>query len=71
MNRCSSLLSVGVLALWLAPWAAAIEITRTLDPSIDTVGQQILTVQTYTSGTTTVLDLGIYDTGAAVVSFAA
>lgn len=71
MNRCSSLLSVGVLALWLAPWAAAIEITRTLDPSIDTVGQQILTVQTYTSGTTVVFDLGIYDTGAAVVSFAA
>ena len=71
MSRCSSLFSAGVLALWLAPWAAAIEITRTLDPSIDTVGQQILTVQTYTSGTTTVLDLGIYDTGAAVVSFAA
>jgi hypothetical protein len=35
------------------------------------VGQQILTVQTYTSGTTAVLDLGIYDTGAAVISFAA
>ena len=33
------------------------------------MGQQILTVQTYTSGTTAVLDLGIYDTGAAVISF--
>lgn len=71
MSRCSSFLCAGVVAMGLAPWASAIEITRTLDPSIDTVGQQILTVQTYTSGTTTVLDLGIYDTGAAVVSFAA
>ncbi len=71
MSRSSSVVAAGVLMLGLAPWAAAIEITRTLDPSIDTVGQQILTVQTYTSGTTTVLDLGIYDTGAAVVSFAA
>jgi hypothetical protein len=71
MSRCPSFFSAGFVAMWLAPWAAAIEITRTLDPSIDTVGQQILTVQTYTSGTTTVFDLGIYDTGAAVVSFAA
>jgi hypothetical protein len=71
MSRSSSLLCAGVAAAWLASVAAAIEITRTLDPSIDTVGQQILTVQTYTSGTTAVLDLGIYDTGAAVISFAA
>ena len=71
MRRSSSLLCAGVAAAWLAPCATAIEITRTLDPSIDTVGQQILTVQTYTSGTTAVLDLGIYDTGAAVISFAA
>lgn len=56
---------------WLAPFVHAIEITRTLDPSIDTIGQQILAVQTYTSGTTTVLDLAIYDTGASVISFAA
>ena len=71
MSRSSSLLCASVAAAWLAPFATAIEITRTLDPSIDTVGQQILTVQTYTSGTTAVLDLGIYDTGAAVISFAA
>lgn len=58
-------------AIGLSSAAAAIEITRTLDPSADTIGQQILTVQTYTSGTTTVIDLGIYDTGAAVISFAA
>jgi hypothetical protein len=71
MSRSLSLLYASVAAAWLAPLATAIEITRTLDPSIDTVGQQILTVQTYTSGTTAVLDLGIYDTGAAVISFAA
>jgi hypothetical protein len=71
MSRSSSLLYASFAAAWLAPLATAIEITRTLDPSIDTVGQQILTVQTYTSGTTAVLDLGIYDTGAAVISFAA
>lgn len=71
MSRSSSFLYGSVAAAWLAPLAMAIEITRTLEPSIDTVGQQILTVQTYTSGTTAVLDLGIYDTGAAVVSFAA
>lgn len=66
-----SLVAAVALAAWLAPLAHAIEINRTLDPSIDTIGQQILTVQTYTSGTTTVLDLGIYDTGASVISFAA
>lgn len=60
-----------VLAAGLVSSASAIEITRTLDPSIDTIGQQILTVQTYTNGTTTVVDLGIYDTGASVISFAA
>lgn len=59
------------LAAGLAPVVDAVEITRTLDPSIDNVGQQILTVQAYTSGTTTVIDLGIYDTGASVISFAA
>jgi len=66
-----SLVAAIGFATWLAPLAHAIEITRTLDPSIDTIGQQILAVQTYTSGTTTVLDLAIYDTGASVISFAA
>jgi len=66
-----SLVAAIALAAWLAPLAHAIEITRTLDPSVDTIGQQILAVQTYTSGTTTVLDLAIYDTGASVISFAA
>lgn len=66
-----NLVAAAACAAWLAPFVHAIEITRTLDPSIDTIGQQILAVQTYTSGTTTVLDLAIYDTGASVISFAA
>ncbi len=67
-------LAGGMLAIFVAvasSSAAAIEVDVTLDPALDAIGQQIITVQAYTpaTGGETVIDLGLYDTGASVVAF--
>lgn len=55
----------------LVSCAAAIELDIPLDPFDDRIGQQVYAVQTYTpaSGGQTIIDLGLYDTGASVITF--
>lgn len=55
----------------IATVATAAERVVQLDPARDLVGQQIYAVQTYTpaTGGPTILDVGLYDTGASVISF--
>jgi hypothetical protein len=52
-----------------ATWAVDLDIA--LDPFDDRIGQQIYAVQTYTpaAGGQTIIDLGLYDTGASVITF--
>jgi hypothetical protein len=61
----------GIGILTVLSTALAAERVIQLDPDRDLIGQQIYAVQTYTptTGGPPILDIGLYDTGASVVSF--
>lgn len=65
-----ALVAASLVAGALAPLSAAERVIQ-LDPATAVVGQQIYAVQTYTptTGGPPILDVGLYDTGASVVSF--
>ena len=72
MSRLTSLASAFCAALVFALCqAAALEIPVPLEPDFDQFGEQIYTVQTFTYNAQVYSDLGIYDTGASVMTFTA
>jgi hypothetical protein len=66
-----AMFGVAILTVLSAAAAVAAERIIQLDPDRDLIGQQIYAVQTYTptAGGPPILDIGLYDTGASVVSF--
>lgn len=73
MHRLQARIFPALVVAVLGGSAAAIQIDVTLDPALDLVGQQVIAVQAYTpaAGGETIIDLGLYDTGASVVSYSA
>lgn len=71
MNRVFALVPAVLIALASGRFADAVEIDVALDPELDTVGQQVIAVQAYTptAGGQPIIDLGLYDTGASVVTY--
>lgn len=69
--RTGPLLLAAALLLGGTGRAGATERVVALDPAADAVGRQVYTVQAYTpaGGGPTVVDIGLYDTGASVVSY--
>lgn len=68
-----AIVGVAMAAMLFAAPAAAAERVVQLDPVNDLIGQQIYAVQTYVpaAGGAPILDIGLYDTGASVISFSA
>lgn len=54
-----------------APVVQGVEYSVGLDPLFDQFGQAVYTTQAYTGSSGQVVDLGIYDTGASVITFGA
>jgi len=68
-----AIVGIAMAAVLAAATAGAAERVVQLDPDNDLIGQQIYAVQTYTptAGGSPILDIGLYDTGASVISFSA
>jgi len=66
-----AMIGFALAAVLAAATARAAERVVQLDPNNDLIGQQIYAVQTYTpaAGGSPILDIGLYDTGASVISF--
>lgn len=71
MRRTAALVLLAGATLLIGRDAGAIEISVTLDPAVDVIGQQVIAVQSYTpaAGGESIVDLALYDTGASVVSY--
>lgn len=67
----SVIINTVLAGTFIAATGVAAERIVQLDPARDVVGQQIYAVQTYTptTGGPPILDVGLYDTGASVISF--
>lgn len=72
-SRLSRLRPALFLALCLAGWqpCPAVDLSISLDPTLDQFGTQIETVQAYQQGGVARATMGLYDTGASVVTFSA
>jgi len=68
-----AIVGIAMAAVLAAATAGDAERVVQLDPDNDLIGQQIYAVQTYTptAGGSPILDIGLYDTGASVISFSA